>query len=149
DDGARQFADEAYRVAPDAKMRCCALVRRGLINVFAGQTAEGVKDHAEATAAARELDDPAFLAGALMFEAQAFMTARLPDEAAARLDEARKVGAPVDANVLYYLNTFVGDLALLDGRPADALEPYARSLEHALGDGHLMQIVWDLWGVAE
>ena len=108
-----------------------------------------MKDHAEATALARELHDPAFLAGALVCEAQALMAARLLDEAAARLDEARTVGSPVDANVLYQLDTYVGDLAIVDGRPADALEPYARSLEHALADGNLMQIVLRPVGVAE
>jgi hypothetical protein len=117
--------------------------------VFAGETAEAVSDHAEATALARELDDPAFLAGALIYEAQALTAARLLDDAAVRLDEASTVGTPVDANSLHYLNTFVGDLALFDRRPADALEPYARSLERALADGSLGQIVNDLVCVAD
>jgi predicted ATPase/DNA-binding SARP family transcriptional activator len=146
---ALRFADEAYSLAPDAKTRSYALVRRGNINVFGGHTAEGVKDHAEASALARELHDPAFLAGALAFEAQALTVARLPDEAAARLAEARTAGAPVDAAILYYVNTFVGDLCILDGRPAEALEPYARSLERSLADGNLIQIQWDLFSVAD
>jgi class 3 adenylate cyclase/predicted ATPase len=149
-DAARLLADEVYRTAPDTKARCCALIRRGLINVFDGHAAEAVKDHADATALARELpDDLALLAGALVFEAQALISARLFDEAAARLDEARTVGSPVDANVLYYLNTQLGDLAVLGGRPADALEPFARGLEQALADGLLMQIAWDMLGIAE
>jgi hypothetical protein len=105
--------------------------------------------HAEASALARELDDPAFLCGALICEAQALTAARSLDEAAARLDEAHTVGSPVDANALYNLNSFVGDLAVVAGRPADALEPYARSLEQALADGTMMQIYLDLLGVAE
>ena len=139
-DAACRFADEAYRTAPDAKTRCGALILRGLSNLFAGHAAEALEDHAEATALARELHDPAFLAGALAYEAQALISARSLDEATARLDEARTVGAPVDANVLYSLNTQLGDLAIVDGRPADALEPYARSLEHALADSNLMQV---------
>jgi predicted ATPase/class 3 adenylate cyclase len=148
-DAARRFADEAYRAAPDPKARCGALIARGICNVFGGHTADAVKDHAGATALARELDDPAFLAGALVYEVQALISARLLDEAAARVDEARTVGAPVDANDLYRLDTNLGDLAIVDGRPADALEPYARSLEHALAGGNMIQIVYDLIGAAE
>ena len=148
-DEARRLADEAYRVAPDAKTRCCALIERGLSNVFAGHTAEAVKDHAEATALARQLHDPALLASALSYEAQALSGARLLGEAAARLDEARTVGSPVDANDLYYVDLVVGDLAIEDGRPADALQPYARHLEQSLADGASPEIVWGLFGVAE
>jgi class 3 adenylate cyclase/predicted ATPase len=148
-DESRRFADEAYRVAPDARTQADALMLRGDSNLWKGNTAEAVTDYAQAVALAREADDPAFLARALLWEAEALMVAGLVDEAAARLDEARAVGAPVDANILYYLDTFVGDLAVVDGRPADALEPYARSLEHALADGNLSQIVVDLVCVAE
>jgi predicted ATPase/class 3 adenylate cyclase len=149
-DEARRFADEACGVAPDAKTRCCALIGRGLSNLLGGHTAEAVKDHTQASAVARELhDDPALLAGALVFEAQALGGARLLDEAAARLDEARTVGSPVDANALHGLNTHIADLAIFDGRPAEALEPFARSLEQALADGNLKQVAWDLLGIAE
>jgi class 3 adenylate cyclase/predicted ATPase len=148
-DEARRCADEAYRVAPDQTTRCVALIRRGLNNVFAGHTAEGVKNHAEATAMARELHDPAILAGALGYEAQALMAARLVHEAASRLDECRTVGAPVDASVLSGLDDSLGDLAIVDGRPADALEFYARALELALALGNLVQVRFDLFGIAE
>jgi hypothetical protein len=149
-DESRRFADQAYRDAPDARTRAYALIMRGLDNLFGGHTAEAVKDHAQATALARELhDDPAFLAGALALEAQPLISQRLFDEAAARLDEARTVGSLVDANALYNLNTQIGDLAVMDGRPADALEAYARSLEQALADGAMIQITPDLLGVAE
>jgi hypothetical protein len=144
-----RFAHEAYRVAPDPRTQADALVLHGDGNLWRGNTAEGVKDHAKGIALARTADDPAFLAGLLALEAQGLMAAGLLDDAAARLDEARRVGAPVDANRLYYLDASVGDLAVVDGRPADALEPYARSLEHALADGILMQILSDLLGVAE
>jgi predicted ATPase/class 3 adenylate cyclase len=148
-DEAHLFADESYRVAPDAKTRAFALMLRGVSNQYLGHAAEAVKDHGEATALARQLHDPAFLAGALAHEAEAFITARLLDEAAARLDEARTVGSPVDAHALYELDTSIGDLALVDGRPMDALEPYARSLERALADGFTTQIVIDMTGIAE
>jgi predicted ATPase len=144
-----RFADEAYRAAPDAKTRSHGLLELGMSNLFGGHTAEAVKAHAEASALARELDDPAFLCGALICEAQALTAARSLDEAAARLDEARTVGSSVDANALYNLNSHIGDLAVVAGRPADALEPYARSLEQALADGTMMQILFDLTGVAE
>ena len=150
EDEALGFADQAYRAAPDAKTRSAALHNRGLSNLFAGHTAEAVNDHAAATALARELhDEPALLAAALVGEAQALISAGSLDEAAARLDEARTVGSPVDANILYYLNSQLGDLAVVDGRPADALEPYALSLEQALADGFSAQIGLDLFGVAE
>ena len=137
-DEARRVANEAYRAAPDAKARSGALIESRSQQLFAGHTAEAVKDHAEATALARELhDDRAFLVGALVFEAQALTSARSLDQAAARLDEARTVGSPVDANLLYYLNTQLGDLAIMDGRPADALEPFARSLEQVFADGEV------------
>jgi predicted ATPase len=150
DDAAVQFADQAYRAAPDAETRSYALLLRGTGNLYRGHTAEAVKDTSEATALARELhDDPAFLAGALLFEAQALTSARSLDEAAARLDEVRTVGSPVDALALYALDSRIGELAVMDGRPADALAPYARSLERALVDGAMMQIISDLLGVAE
>jgi predicted ATPase/class 3 adenylate cyclase len=149
-DEARRFANQAYRAAPDAKTRSAALINRGLTNFFSGHTDEALKDHAEATALARELnDEPALLSGALVLEAQALIRARSLDEAAARLDEARTVGSPVDANALYGIDTHLGDLAIFAGRPTDALEPFARSLERALADGTLMQIAFDLFGVAE
>jgi class 3 adenylate cyclase/predicted ATPase len=148
-DAARDFADEACRVAPDAKARSAALILRGISNVFAGHTDAAIRDHAEATALAQELDDPAFLAGALVYEAQALMAARLLDEAAARVDEARTVGTPVDANELYGLEGFDGDLAMLAGRPGDALEPLALSLEQDLADGNSPEIVLWLLDVAE
>jgi tetratricopeptide (TPR) repeat protein len=149
-DEARQFADEAYRRAPDAKTRSNALLMRGLSNLFGGHTAEAVSDHAAATALARELheEEPAFLSSALAFEAQALIFAGSLEEAAARLAEARTVGSRADAHVLHILDTQIGDLALADGRPADALEPYARSLELALADGDMMQIRNDLFSVA-
>jgi predicted ATPase/class 3 adenylate cyclase len=148
-DEACRFADEAYLAAPDSKTRAYAWLLRSLNSVFAGHAAEAVKYGAEASTLARELHDPAFLSGALMHEAMAMISARLFDEAGARLDEARTVGTPVDAYALSSLDTNVGDLALADGRPAEALEPYARSLEQALADGAVMQIVADLMGVAE
>jgi tetratricopeptide (TPR) repeat protein len=149
-DEARRFADQAHRAAPDAKTRSNALLMRGLINMFGGHAAEAVKDHAEATALARQLqDDPAFLAGALLLEAQALISAGSLNEAAALLDEARAVGSPADANALQYIDTVIGDLALADGRPADALEPYARSLERSSAASDMMQIRNDLFSVAE
>lgn len=148
-DDARLFADQAYRAAPDAKTRSGALMERGLCDLFAGHIAEAMRNHTEAAALARELDDPAFLAGALGFEAKVLMAAGLRDEAAARLDEVRTVGSRVDANALYNINTGFGDLAIFDGRPGDALEPFARSLEQALSDSNLRQIGDDLFGVAE
>jgi hypothetical protein len=75
--------------------------------------------------------------------------ARSFDEAAARLAEARAVGAPADTNAVHDLDTHLGDLAIFAGRPADALEPFARSLEKALADSSLLQVAFDLFGIAE
>lgn len=148
-DEARRFADEAYRVAPDPTTRCRALIGRGICNVAGGHIADAVKDHAEATPMARELNDAALLAAALGFEASALIAARSFDEAAARLAEARVVGTPIDANALPLLDAFLGDLALADGHPADALQPYARTLERELADGSLIQVVAALFSVAD
>jgi predicted ATPase/class 3 adenylate cyclase len=148
-DEARRFADQAHGAAPDAKTRSAALILRGLANLAEGHTAEAVSDHTEASALARDLHDPAVLAGALTMEAQALIAAGLLAEAAARLDEARAVGSPVDADVLYSIDGFIAELARADDRPADALEPYARSMEQGLADGRMINIASDLFGMAD
>jgi predicted ATPase/class 3 adenylate cyclase len=149
-DEARGFAGDAAHVAPDPSSRCGSLIMRGICNVFGGHVADGVKDHIEATILARaQADEPALLAYTLGYEAQALIVARRLDEAAARLDEARTVGSPVDANALRDLDSLLGDLALADGRPADALEPKARSLETAFADGDSGQAGIDLINMVE
>jgi DNA-binding SARP family transcriptional activator/predicted ATPase len=149
-DESRRYADDAYAAAPDPTSRCAALIMRGICNVYGGRISEGVRDHARVTEMAREqADDPALLAGALTYEAQALIEAGRLAEAATRLDEARLVGTPVDAHILRFLDSHLGDLAIADGRPADALEPYARSLESHFADGASAQVGIDMFGVAE
>jgi hypothetical protein len=50
--------------------------------------------------------------------------------------------------VLRYVDTQLGDLAVARGRPAEALEPYARSLESAERRGDALQVFFDLAGMA-
>jgi hypothetical protein len=45
-------------------------------------------------------------------------------------------------------DTFRGDFAMKLGRPAEALEPYARSLSAAEAMGNELQVLFDLLGVA-
>ena len=70
------------------------------------------------------------------------------DGAAERLAEARDAGAAVDAKTLWYADTLTGDLAVLNGRPREAFEPYVRSLEAAQARGDQLQIFHDLGSVA-
>jgi predicted ATPase/class 3 adenylate cyclase len=141
------IADHAVRIADDPVSKCLALTDRGLVLLFGGQPAEALLDHVQATVVARDLG-PAMLSGALVLEAQALMATSALDEAAGRLAEAKRVGAPVEASALRYLDTLEGDLAMAFGRPGDALEPYARSLERAHARNDALQVLFDLRGLA-
>jgi hypothetical protein len=81
-------------------------------------------------------------------EGQAMLAIEDVPAATALLAEARRVGEPVQAAGLRAIDTVEGDLAMATGRPADALEPYARSLEGAQRRDDPLQILFDLRGVA-
>jgi len=120
---------------------------RGLAQLFAGRLEPAVADHREATRLARRLT-PVALATTLVMEGQAMLAIEDVPAATALLAEARRVGEPVQAAGLRAIDTVEGDLAMATGRPADALEPYARSLEGAQRRDDPLQILFDLRGVA-
>jgi class 3 adenylate cyclase/predicted ATPase len=139
--------DEAQQLAQSPRVRFQTQLDRGLILPFAGQAEAGVEACREAVRLARELD-PLPLADALINETQALVAAGDLDQAAQTLEQARRAGEAVNAAVLRYFDTQLGDLAVARGRPAEALEPYARSLESAERRGDALQVFWDLAGVA-
>jgi predicted ATPase len=140
-------AERAVEIALDAQTRAFTFVVRGLVHVYRGEHEAGVRDSEQATALARGMG-PAALSGALLYEAQAHMFAGELDLAAQQLVECGRIGATVDAKALWHLDTLSGDLAVLSGRPREAFEPYARSLETAQARGDQLQVFHDLEGVA-
>jgi hypothetical protein len=131
----------------DPSVRAEALLCQGLVHTFRGEHEPGVRKSQEATALARELG-PAAFAGALLLEAQARLGAGELDRAEKLLAEAQRIGGPLDTKALWHIDTLHGDLAMQSGRPRDALEPYARSLEAAELRGDALQVLFDLQGVA-
>jgi tetratricopeptide (TPR) repeat protein len=83
-----------------------------------------------------------------MIEAQARQFAGEFDRAVHLLDEAERIGQPVDAAFLWRRYTVLGDLAALSGRYHEALEHYADSLEAAQLRANEAQVMFDLLGVA-
>ena len=139
--------DEALQLAQSPLVLFLTRLGLGLLLPFAGQIEAGVTACREATRLARELGQ-APLAEALVTETQALVAAGELDQAARTLEEARRVGEAVNAGALRYLETQLGDLAVASGRPADALEHYARSLEGAERRGDALQVFFDLSGMA-
>jgi predicted ATPase/class 3 adenylate cyclase len=146
-DEAMAAAERAVDIAPDTLSQVLALTQRGWVHTLNGEPQAGVRDGERASALARELD-PAAVCGTLMLEAQARIAAGELDSAAKLLVEAGEIGAPVDATLLDARDTIEADLALLRGRPRDALEHYARSMESAQAHADALQVWYDLCGVA-
>jgi len=146
-DEALASCEQAVAVASDPLTRALALGERGIVHTFRGEHETGVRDSERSTELARGLG-PAALSGALMFAAQAHLFAGELDRAAERLAESERVGAPVDANLLWSVETAHGDLAVATGRPHDALEHYAHSLEAAQARKDGLQVLFDLLGIA-
>jgi tetratricopeptide (TPR) repeat protein len=146
-DVALRRVDEAQRLAQSPRVRLLPQLARGLILPFAGEADAGVAACREATRLARELGGLE-VADALLNETQALVAAGELDQAAETLEELRRAGEAVNAAALRYVDTQLGDLAVARGRPADALEPYARSLETAERRGDAVQVFFDLAGMA-
>jgi hypothetical protein len=83
-----------------------------------------------------------------MMEAQARLFAGDLDRATQQFADAERLGEPVDAAWLRGRETSRADLAVASGRPEEALEHYALSLEAALVSGNSFQIFTDLTGLA-
>ena len=140
-------AVQAVNVSRDLETRTFAFLICGLVRTYAEQPEASVQDLEQATELARNLG-PVALAGALIYTAQARMVAGDLEQARNDLSEAVRIGRPVDAKALWHVDTLTGDLAVLSGRPSEALEPYARSLEAAQARGDQLQIFHDLSGMA-
>ncbi len=147
-DKACDAADEALALMADADIRAAALVTRGLLHARAGRYHDAMADEARASAIARDLG-AAQLAYALLMESQVRMDAGEADVGAELLAEAERLGASSDAQGTWPAHTVRGDLALLQGRPLEAVEHYARSLEIAQQQGRPLQVHLDLIGMAD
>jgi predicted ATPase len=144
---ALRCTDEAEQLAQRPWQVFLVRLTRGTTLPFAGQPAAGAAECREATRLARAFGPPV-VANALMMETQALVASGALDEAERTLDETRRVGECAHASVLRYVDTQLGDLAMARGTPADALEPYARSLESAEARGDHLQVFFDLAGMA-
>jgi predicted ATPase/class 3 adenylate cyclase len=146
-EGALVAAEKAVAGAADEENRAIALGVRGFIHGLLGNHDQAVRDCAESTAICRAFG-PAKLTVAMVVEAQARLFAGDHAAAARMLAEAERIGEAADSNFLWHRHTLYGDLAMLSGRPRDALDDYIISLEEAQSRGHEMQILYDLLGVA-
>jgi len=144
---AQELAHRAIGLAVQPLTRTVCLEACGLVHVFAGDAPTGLVYHREATAIARGLD-PATLSGALILEAQAHLYSGDPDRAEAAAAEFWSVGLPVDASYLWKRNSFYADLAMVRGRPDEALGHYVASLRAAQERDNQLQIMFDLLGTA-
>ena len=140
-------AERAVEVAADPDTRAFAFMIRGLVHIYRGEHDASVPDSEQATALARELG-PAALSGALVYEAQARMFAGQLDLAAEQIAESERIGAVVDAKALWHRDTMMGDLAMLSGRPREALKHFAWSLHAAEARGDQLQVSHDLESLA-
>lgn len=146
-DDARSAADRVIATAADPVARTDGLIVRAVVASETGELDAGVHYSEQASAFARELG-PAAHSHALSFESQAHLFARDVDRARQRLADAERIGTPVEAHWLSLIETHWGDLAIVSGRPEEALEHYAQSLEAAQARADALQITNDLQAVA-
>jgi tetratricopeptide (TPR) repeat protein len=146
-DDALVSAERAVAIASDPMTRVLALTQRSIVLTFRGEHEAAVRDGEKSAAIASGLE-PAALSGALLFAAQAHLFAGELDRASERLAEAERIGAPADASKIRCADTLRGDLAMKAGRPWEALEHYANSLEAAQARDDHLQVLFDLLGVA-
>ena len=141
-DEALASLDRVLAIADDPLLRVMTSLERSSVHLDSDAFDAAVRHAERATALARDLG-PATLSGAMGFEAQARLFAGQLDEAARLEAESQRIGASVDAVMVRGHDTFLGDLALLSGRPRDALGHYARSLEGAQARGDQLQALSD------
>jgi len=146
-EAAMRWSEQAVEWAESDRVRTEVLIGRALARSFGGQAEAALADNRAASRLARDIDDP-LLCAALGFEAQALIAVGELDEASRVLDELREVGERSSASTLWAIDTQLGDLAMAAGRPEEALEPYARSLETAEVRGDRLQVLFDLRGMA-
>ncbi len=139
-------ANAAVSLASTQRSRASALISRGIHHLQARQLEAALADHQQATTIARRLA-PEALYKALTRESQARIEAGQLEVAADLLDEADELG--VDTSHLGSRHTLDGDMALLLGRPRDAIAHYAVSLELAQERHDDGQVHIDLVGLAD
>jgi hypothetical protein len=144
---AQDLAHRALRLAVQPLTRTLCLEVCGLAHVFVGDAETGLSYHLRATAVARGLD-PATLSGALFLQAQAQLSSGDPNGAEKTLSESLRIGAPVDANMLWKHDSMHADIALVRHRPQDALAHYVSSITTAHNRQNQLHIVFSLVGVA-
>jgi tetratricopeptide (TPR) repeat protein len=144
---ARPYADEAVRIARDQTIAWTVLYGRALIYEATGAQEESLRDYRRLIESAPQLGGARLASVLLMFTQALIATGRL-EEAAERLEQTRRVAESVNASALRYIDTQTADLAMAAARPAEALDPYARSLEHAEARNDQLQVLFDLRGMA-
>jgi predicted ATPase/class 3 adenylate cyclase len=147
-DEAKAAADEAISLAPDMLTRAWALRERAILASFAGELDVCLGYGEQATELAGDLGAEA-LCATLVIESQACHFVGELDRSARILDEAERIGGPVEAQCLVYIDTLRADVDIRSGRPHEALEHYARSMESAQAREDPLQITNDLAGVAK
>jgi predicted ATPase/class 3 adenylate cyclase len=146
-DEALEAADQGVKLARTPQARSHTLLIRGTILVFRDQLDEGVRDTDEGVRLADQGDE-AYLTGALMLQAQAYLSRADFDRSTQLLEEAERLGERSDGDFVWRKYTLRGDTAAMHGRFNEALEHYALSLEEAERRGHAMQLLFDLMGTA-
>lgn len=143
-----EAADQAVELVAGRLSRSYVLLMRGtLLVIRGGDLDRGVQDTDEGVRLADPADE-AYLAGALMLNAQAHLSRGDFDRAAQLLEQAERLGERSDADFVWRKFTLRGDMAAMQDRFAEALQYYALSLEEAERRRHDMQILFDLMGTA-
>jgi predicted ATPase/class 3 adenylate cyclase len=145
---AKAAAEEAIALAPDTLTRAWALRQRSILASFAGELDVCLGYSERARELAAELG-PEALCAALVIESQACHFVGEIERSARILDEAERIGGPVEAQCLVYIETLRADVDIRSGRLHEALEHYARSMESAQAREDPLQIANDLAGVAK
>ncbi len=141
------YADRALELGGDEVNQCMALAMRSVAHTFSAQHELAIRDIERATAFADVLG-PTGMCGILMLQAQAHLFAGDRERAAELQAEAERVGEAVDAEFMWRRHTVSADTALFAGRPGEALQHYARSLEEAEARDNEIQILFDVIGTA-
>jgi tetratricopeptide (TPR) repeat protein len=146
-DVALETVERAMALEGDLESQAIALMVRGMGRLFRGDHEGALRDHQQATDIARDLG-PAALYVALGYEARVRLLAGDQEGAGLRLDEAERVGLPIEGrNPRHELEALRGDLAVRTGHPVRAAEHYARALEDAQLRGDDLQVLAGLGGL--
>ena len=146
-DDAMRSIGLGLELASDPAVRSLLLGQRSVIQTFRDEHDASVSSAEQSVAVARGLGSAAF-GGALIVLAQAHLFAGHLDLAAEQLSEAEQIAAETGGKLLWSIDTVWADLAVSSGRIEDGLERYVRSLESAQARDDQLQVMFDLFGVA-